>query len=70
LKTDYKDEMSLNEALVMAARVLAKSMDTATPNENKFEIGVITKDEHGQIVQKRVEGDELKRILDEAKVFE
>jgi len=50
LKNDYKDDMSLNEALVMAVKVLAKSMDTATPNENKFEVGVITKDEHGQIV--------------------
>jgi 20S proteasome subunit alpha 3 len=49
LKTDYKEDMSLNEALIMAAKVLAKSMDTVTPNENKFEIGVITKDENGNI---------------------
>jgi 20S proteasome subunit alpha 3 len=70
LKNDYKDDMTLNEALVMATRVLAKSMDTATPNENKFEVGVITKDENGVVHQRRIEGDELKKILDEAKVFE
>ena len=45
-------------------------MDTATPNENKFEIGVITKDGAGNVVQKRVEGEELSKILKEAKVFE
>jgi 20S proteasome subunit alpha 3 len=70
LKSDYKEDMTLNEALVMATRVLAKSMDTATPTENKFEVGVITRDENGVVHQRRIEGDELKKILDEAKVFE
>lgn len=70
MKTDYVQDCTLNEALILAAKVLGKSMDTATPNADKFEIAVITKDEHGHIVQRRVEGDELNKILDEAKVFE
>ena len=41
LKTDYKEGMNLKEALIMATRVLAKSMDTASPDVNKFEIGVV-----------------------------
>jgi 20S proteasome alpha/beta subunit len=69
LKEDYK-ECSLNEALVLAAQVLAKSMDSANPNVDKYEIGVLQKDANGNVVQRRIEGDELKKILDEAKVFE
>lgn len=70
LKTEYVQDCSLTEALILAAKVLGKSMDTATPNADKFEIQVITKDAKGAIVQRRVEGDELNKILDEAKVFE
>lgn len=70
LKTDYKADCTLNEALVQAAKVLAKSMDTTTPNADKFEIGIITKDASGAIIQRKVEGEELRKILEEAKVFE
>jgi hypothetical protein len=45
-------------------------MDTAAPNADKYEIAVVTKDEHGQIVQRRIEGEELNKILEEAKIFE
>ena len=55
---------------MLAAKVLAKSMDSTAPDANKFEIQVLTKNEHGVLVQKKVEGEELARILDEAKVFE
>ena len=45
-------------------------MDTTTPNADKFEIAVVTKDEHGNVVQRRIEGEELAKILDDAKIFE
>ena len=70
LKDDYKAECSLKEALVLAAQVLGKSLDSATPNADKFEVGVIQKDKDGKVVQRRVEGAELQKILEEAKVFE
>ena len=70
LKTDYMQGCTLHEALVLAAKVLGKTMDNATPDANKYEIGIITKDANGNVVQRRVEGDELNKILDEAKVFE
>ena len=60
----------MKEALVLAAQVLAKSMDSATPNADKYEIGVMQKDKDGNLVQRKIEGDELKKILDEAKVFD
>jgi 20S proteasome subunit alpha 3 len=70
LKQDYVADCTLKEALVLAAKVLAKSMDATTPDVNKFEIQIITKNELGHLIQRKVEGDELSRILDEAKVFE
>jgi 20S proteasome subunit alpha 3 len=68
LKTDYVAGCSLKEALILAAQVLGKSMDTASPDATKFEIAVITKDAEGKLVQRRVEGEELNKILEEAKV--
>ena len=45
-------------------------MDTTSPDVGKFEIGVMQKDANGHVVQRLIEGDELKKLLDEAKVFE
>lgn len=38
LKSEYNAENNLKEALILAAKVLAKSMDTTSPDPNKFEI--------------------------------
>ncbi len=70
LKDDYKQECTLDEALILAAQVLGKSMDSATPSADKFEIGVIKKNDAGEVVQRRIEGEELQKILTDAKVFE
>ena len=70
LKDDYTEELSLQEATILAAKVLGKSMDMNKPNADKFEIGVITRDAAGSVVQRRVEGAELNTLLTEARVFE
>lgn len=70
LKTEYTQDCSLKEALILATKVLAKSMDTTTPDANKFEIQIITKNDQGEIIQRRFEGEELNKILADAKVFE
>jgi 20S proteasome alpha/beta subunit len=40
----------LTEAITLAVKVLAKSMDTMKPTADKFEIGVVHKDAHGNLV--------------------
>ncbi len=45
-------------------------MDMNKPTADRFEIGLITRDASGQVVQKRLEGAELDQMLSEAKVFE
>lgn len=70
LKTDFIQGSSLNDAMILAVKVLAKSMDTPSPDSNKYEMGVITKDANGFVIQRRIEGAELSKILEEAKVVE
>ena len=55
---------------MLAAQVLAKSMDSNKPTADKYEIEVLQKDKDGNIIQRKIEGQELKDILDEAKVEE
>jgi len=46
LKTDYKDDMTLHEMLILAMRVIAKTMDTQKVDPKKVEVGclVLNKD--------------------------
>ena len=55
---------------MLATKILGKAMDMTKPDANKFEIGVITRDGAGSVVQRRVEGAELQNLLTEARVFE
>jgi hypothetical protein len=36
--------------------VLAKSMDATSPDPEKYEVAVMTKDKDGNLIQKRIEG--------------
>ena len=53
----------------MAAKVLGKSMDMNKPSADKFEIGVIKHDAKGKVVQERIEGNLLNRLLNAAHVL-
>jgi len=41
MKQDWKEGLSTQEALELAAKVLVKTMDTATPNAEKIEFGLV-----------------------------
>ena len=70
LKEDYKADCTFHEGLVLALRVLSKSMDATTPNPDMFEVGVLQKDASGDLIQRKIEGDELKHILENNKIFD
>lgn len=63
--------MTLNEGVIMAAKILGKSMEVNKPDSSRFEIGVLTLDSASKkATSRRVEGAELDKILADAKVFE
>lgn len=67
LKSDYKaDETTLQEALLLAVKVLNKTMDTTSPTPEKLEFSTLTRDEQGNVVYHVFSKDELKALLDEA----
>ena len=70
LKEEYEGNLSIKNALILAAKVLGKTMDKTTPDASNFEIAIIQLDADGKPVQRIVQGEELNKILDEAKVFE
>lgn len=47
LKEDYNVGCSLNDALQLAVKLLAKSMDDMKPTASKFEVGIVTRDKSG-----------------------
>ena len=53
LKADYKADMSLADAVVLALKTLTKAMDTTAPTSEKVEVAVLTRDAaSGKITQR------------------
>lgn len=67
LKTDYKiDETKLDDALILAVKVLSKTMDTTSPTPDKLEFATVTKDEDGNIKYHVFTKPELEELLQTA----
>ena len=65
LKTDYKEDGSMEDALMLAVKVLSKTMDTTTPSAEKLEIATVTR-EDGEVRYRVYARDELKDLLKRA----
>jgi 20S proteasome subunit alpha 3 len=64
LKTDYKvGETSLKDALLLALKVLSKTMDTTTPSAEKLEFATVTKDADGAVVYHVFSKAELEQLI-------
>lgn len=67
LKTDYKvGETNLDEALVLAVKVLSKTMDTTAPTPEKLEFATVTKDAEGNVKYHVFSKKELEDLLAKA----
>jgi len=65
LKTDFKEGMSLDEALALGVKVLAKTMDI-TPEVERMEFSTMTRDEASGEIRFRVLPDEEAAAIIEA----
>merc|ERR1719296_36706 len=67
LKKDYNtDDMKIDDALILAVKVLSKTMDTTSPSSEKVEISTVTRDEDGKVVYHVFTKAELDSLLKRA----
>jgi len=68
LKTDYKsvEETSLEDAKLLAVKVLSKTMDTTSPTPDKMEFATLTRDDKGHVVYHVLTKEELEALLKRA----
>lgn len=63
LKTDFKDDLSLDEAVALILHVMAKTMDTALSTD-KVELATLTRDAATGHMRHRIyEAEQLKPLL-------
>eukprot|EP00762_Andalucia_godoyi_P000332 ANDGO_03147.mRNA.2 Proteasome subunit alpha type-4 len=66
LKQEWNDQLNLAQAMELAIKIMAKTMDSATLTSEKLEFVSITKDESSGVVQyKLVSKATLDRLLEE-----
>jgi len=66
LKTDYKDDITLAEAVPLLVRVLSKAMDTSLAVD-KVEIATLSKDPAtGKVIYKQYEAPEITPLIEAA----
>jgi len=66
LRSDYKEgKMELKDGVMLATKVLSKTMDTTVPTPDKLEIATVTKDEDGKVVYHVYTKSELSESLKE-----
>lgn len=66
LKSDYKEECTLDEAITLVLHVMAKTMDSALSTD-KVELATLTRDsETGKMKYRIFEADQMKSMLDTA----
>jgi len=67
LKTDYKiGETKLKDALLLAVKVLSKTMDTTAPTPDKLEIATVTRGAEGAVDYHVFNKSELEALIKDA----
>jgi 20S proteasome subunit alpha 3 len=69
-RQDWNENLNLQESLELAAKVLVKTMDTATPNAEKIEMGVVEMTDKGPKFRLLKEAEINKLMADAAKKLE
>lgn len=65
LKTDYKEDSSINDNLKLSVKILLKTLDSAAPSPERIELSVLKHAENGKIVHTTLSDDEVKVFIDE-----
>ncbi|OII72751.1 proteasome subunit Alpha type 4 [Cryptosporidium andersoni] len=68
LKQEWKNDLSVDEGLLLIAKVLTKTMDTTSPSANKLEFSILKHDDKFGCSQKILSHDEIQAILNKVQV--
>jgi len=68
LKSDYKEDMSLKEALQLALKVLSKTMDSTALSHEKLEFSTLTINERGKVQFHLFAPEELDTLVKETEL--
>jgi|EP00927_Polykrikos_kofoidii_P036045 20S proteasome subunit alpha 3 len=66
MRQEWKEGLKLQEALELAAKVLVKTMDTANPNAEKIEFGVVEKTSDGTAKFRLLNDQEVNKLMADA----
>jgi len=66
LKSDFKEECSLREALLLAVKVLSKTMDSTVLDHEKLEFGTLTSTADGKVEWRLLGAQELDQLIKDA----
>ena len=66
LKDEYKEDLDLEAAKMLALKVLSKTMDTTAPTVDKIEFSSVTLDADGNVVYHVLTKEELAKLLKDA----
>mmetsp|Transcript_41944 Transcript_41944/g.164347 ORF Transcript_41944/g.164347 Transcript_41944/m.164347 type:complete len:133 (-) Transcript_41944:83-481(-) len=70
LKSDYKEDISLKDALSLVIKVLSRTMDSTTLSADKLELSTLSlSDDGSEIVHHQLREDELETLLKEANLL-
>ena len=66
LKNEYREDLTLKEAIQLATKTLTKAMDTTSPSSEKVEIATLYRDEKtNEITQRFFTAKEVDSVLKE-----
>lgn len=68
LRQDWEEDLALDDALKLVAKVLVKTMDTASPTAEKVEFAVLDLDENGAPRYKLLADSKVNELLSSVKV--
>ncbi|RLN47597.1 hypothetical protein BBJ28_00005600 [Nothophytophthora sp. Chile5] len=63
LKSDYEENMTVEEALAFSVKVMGKTMDSTTPSAEKLEFTTVTRNADGKIVHRQLTEKETDALL-------
>eukprot|EP00607_Mallomonas_marina_P007953 CAMPEP_0182416530 /NCGR_PEP_ID=MMETSP1167-20130531/848_1 /TAXON_ID=2988 /ORGANISM="Mallomonas Sp, Strain CCMP3275" /LENGTH=154 /DNA_ID=CAMNT_0024589367 /DNA_START=379 /DNA_END=843 /DNA_ORIENTATION=+ len=65
LKSDYKEDSTVDSNLKLAVKILSKTMDSTTPSPERIELSFMKAGDNGKIIHTPVSSADIQKLIDE-----